>query len=324
MGANAHAWVRLVSACLRSDVVLFWINTNRKRVDMAQAGSVSDVLGSFEAAEAAYQRVVAQIDALRPEELVTLNVDVVSGSAIVLGAADRILAFREELAKMPDFDLRHVDYLKDYAIAAWYVHITSLPVPEPAEAEALFREAVELRAKFLRWAEPLVEEGLLDRAAVDKIKEGSGNKDVPSDVVAFVGLYRANWDAIKGNSRITEADLERGGLIGPKVFSLVSQRENRRSTPRAEASLRVRRAWTLPDRAYAQCRRALAYIRFEEGDVDTIAPNVRTNSGSRSSNTAPVTEPAAPVVTPPAQPVLAAATPPAGNPIGGKGSPFAT
>lgn len=296
---------------------------------MAEVGSVSDVLGSFEAAEAAYQRVAPEIEALRPEELATLNVDVVSGTAIILGAADRILTFRDKLAKMPDFDVRYVDKLKDYAIAAWYVHITNLPVPEPAEAEALFREAAELRAKFLRWSAPLVEEGLLDSAAVDKIREGSGNKDVPSDVVAFVGLYRANWENIKGNCRVTEADLERGALIGPKVFSLVCQREHRRTTPRLEASLRVRRAWTLPDRAYAQCRRALQYIRFEEGDADSIAPNVRTNSGTRSSNTPAATEAATPAatpvaVTPAAQVVAAAPTPPVGNVIGGKGSPFAS
>lgn len=289
---------------------------------MAQVGSVSDVLGSFEVAEAAAQRVAAEMEALRPEELAALNVDVVSASAIILGAVDRIVAFREQMAKLPDFDLRNVDNLKDYAIAAWYVHITSLPVPEPAEAEALFQEAVELRSKFLRWSAPLADEGLLDRAAVDKIKEGSGNRDVPSDVVAFVGLYRANWAAIQGKCGVTEADLERGALIGPKVFSLVSQREHRKTTPRAEASQRVRRAWTLPDRAYAQCRRALTYLRFEEGDVDTIAPNVRSNSGSRS--TTPVAEPVTPAVAAPEQPAVLGASPPAGERIGGQGSPFAS
>jgi hypothetical protein len=309
---------------------------------MATAGSVSDVLGSFEVAEAAYQRVAPEIEALRQEELVTLNVDVVSATSIVLGAADRILTFRDQFAKMPDFDLRCIDKLKDYAIAAWYVHITNLPVPEPAEAEALLRETVELRAKFLRWSAPLSEEGILDRVAVDKIKEGSGNKDAPSDVVAFVGLYRANWQAIKGNCGVTEADLERGALIGPKVFSLVSQREHRSSTPRAEASLRVRRAWTLPDRAYTQCRRALQYLRFEEGDADDIAPNVRANSGMRSSTavasgaatpssspevTAPGVKPAGttqPIATPLVQPVFAASSPPVGDVIGGKSSPFTT
>jgi len=34
------------------------------------------------------------------------------------------------------------------------------------------------------WAAPLVQAGKFDLAAIDRIKEGSGNKDPPSDVVA--------------------------------------------------------------------------------------------------------------------------------------------
>lgn len=251
---------------------------------MARAPSVSEAIGSLEAAEAAYRRVAGEMEALRADELLALNVDVVSATSIILGAADRILTFRPRLAQLIEFEIRHVDNLKDYAIAAWYVHISNLPAPEPPDAAALFQEVVALREKLLRWAEPLAAEGVFQREVIDKIKQGSGHKDAVGDLVALVGLYRSKWEAAKNNCGVHEADLERGVLIGPRVFSLLSQRDNRRAMPRAEASLRVRRAWTLPDRAYTQCRRALAYLRFAEGDVDVIAPNVRSNPGPRAAS----------------------------------------
>jgi len=175
----------------------------------------------------------------------------------VLGVADRILAYRDRIAKLGEFDVRSVDSLVDYAKAAWYVHVTNLPVPEPADAANMNEEVVKLRAKLLRWAAPLVEEGQFQESAVAKIKEGSGNKDAPSDLVALVGLYRSKWDAIKDMCSVTEDELTRGAQIRPAVFALVSRREQKRAGSTSEASLLEKRAWTLRDRAYAECRSAL-------------------------------------------------------------------
>src|SRR5690606_30642203 len=106
--------------------------------------------------------------------------------------------------------------------------------------------------------------------------------------------------------------------VGPAVFAMVSQRENRRQRSGSQDSLRVRRAWTLVDRAYTQCRRALSYLRFEEGDADLIAPSLRRNPGPRSSTPAAVEVPATPTVPPAVPPAVAppAVAPPAVAPPG--------
>ncbi|MFO0553777.1 MAG: hypothetical protein U0271_35665 [Polyangiaceae bacterium] len=41
----------------------------------------------------------------------------------------------------------------------------------------------------------------------------------------------------------------------------------------------VRRAWTLLDRAYTECRHTITFLRRREGDADDIAPSMRRNLG---------------------------------------------
>lgn len=274
---------------------------------MAALSAVGDLRG----AEQAFLRVQAELEALPANQLAPMNVDVVSACSVVLGVAERIRAFRERMGRLPEYDVRHVDGLVDYALAAWYVYVTHLPAPDPEDATELLAEVNALRSKLLMWAAPLGGSGKFEQAAIDKIREGSSHKDALSDLVALVGLYRSRWDEVKGMCGVTEADLARAAEIAPTVFALVSRRENRASGAVVDGALRVRRAWTLVDRAYAQCRRAIEYLRWDEGDVDHIAPSLRRNPGPRGA-----------AASDGAAAATSAAAPAGGNPIGGPQNPF--
>jgi hypothetical protein len=276
-------------------------------------------LQDLEDAEKAYERVKPELEALTADDLAAMNVDLVSATSIALGVSERIVSHRERMASLPEFDVRHVDKLVDYAKAAWYVYVTNLPAPEPAEGPQLLNEVVELRAKMLMWAAPLVGAGKLDAAAIARIKEGSGNKDAAGDLVALVGLYRARWEDVKSICGVTEQDLTRGAEIGPAVFAMISRREFQTSSI-SDGSLRVRRAWTLLDRAYSQCRRALSFLRFEEEDADTLAPSLRRNQGRpQPTERTPVTPPPVIETQTPAAPAAPVITTPS---IGGGSGPF--
>lgn len=237
-------------------------------------------LQDLEEADRAFARVQAELERLPATELSTLNVDLVSAASTALGVASRIAVFRDRIAKLPEFDVRNVDNLADYAKAAWYAHVTNLPVHDAKATSALMKEATEVRAKLLMWVTPLVGAGLFEEAAVARIRDGAGGKDSASDLVALVGLYRSGWDDVKSMCGVTESELSRAARIGAALFAALSQRELRDKGSQSEAWLRVRRAWTLLDRAYTQCRRALWYLRSAEGDVDTIVPNLRRNLGN--------------------------------------------
>jgi hypothetical protein len=131
---------------------------------------------------------------------------------------------------------------------------------------------------------------------------------------------------------VTEAELERGAVLGPAVFATVSRRENKTLPSLSDGSQKVRRFWTLADHAYDQCRRAITYLEWDM-DVASVMPSLRRNSGVRSGSSSistgqtpadGATPPAATLpgaTTPVATPVAAAA--PAGPQLGGNGGPFA-
>lgn len=272
------------------------------------------IVSSMEDVEKAFGRVAAEIDAVDAADLSAMNVDVVSAASLVLGVSERILTFRERLAKLPEYDMANVDNLVDYAKATWFIHLTSQPPIPPAVLDALLVEATALRAKLLMWAVPLVGDGHFTEPAVARIREGAGHKDLASDLVALVGMYRSKWSDVQGICAVTEADLERAALIGPTVFALVSQKEHALERPTVEGSLRLRRALTKLDRAYFQCRRGLRFLVVTEEAVDEIAPNIRRNAGRSATKPAVAAAAAAPTNAPTAS---------TSTGLGGTGSPFA-
>lgn len=133
-------------------------------------------LRELEDAEVAYQRVKAELEALTQDDLAPLNVDIVSAASIALGVAERIVEHRDRMAKLPEFEIRHVDNLVDYAKATWYAYATNLPSVSPQELQQYLTEVAALRSKFLTWATALATEGKFEEVAIAKIKEGSGHR----------------------------------------------------------------------------------------------------------------------------------------------------
>ena len=85
------------------------------------------LVSSMEDVEKAHARVAAEIDAVDATDLSTMNVDIVSAASLVLGVSERILSFRERIAKLPEYDMSNVDKLVDYAKATWFIYLTSQP-----------------------------------------------------------------------------------------------------------------------------------------------------------------------------------------------------
>lgn len=285
----------------------------------SQATPIRDL----EDARLAYERVRPEIEAQDPRNLSAINVDTNSAASVALGVAPHVLTLRDLAAQLPGFEVRCIDNLEDYAKAVWFLGVTNLPTGSPTDVGKMVEEVLALRGKFMLWGEPLAACGKFSRASLDMIKEGGGFKDAAGDTVAFVAMYRSAWDEVRSMCGVTEEDLDRAAEVGPALFATLSRRDNELPTP-TESGLRLRQAWTLLDRAYGQCQRAVSYLRWNDGDADTYAPSLRRNSGTRkpSEHASTPANAATPAATPPSPapaPVAAAATSPS---IGTGESPF--
>lgn len=238
----------------------------------------SSAIGDLEDARRAFARLCADIDAQDPRGLAPMNVDVVGAASMVLGVLPRLMTLRERAAGLVEFDVRCFDRLGDCAKALWFLHVTNPPPVAPEPAAALVSEVKALRARLLLWAEPLAASGRLSRDALGRIRGGAGFKDAASDLVALVALYRSCWDDVRASCAVTEQELDRGAELGPAVFAALSRKGTVELAPSPQ-SLRVRQAWTLLDRSYRECQRAVQFLRFHDGDAGEFAPSLRRNAG---------------------------------------------
>src|SRR5688572_22808457 len=70
-----------------------------------------------------FKRVEAELQAIPEQDLIVINLEVLSAVATVLGTLPELRALRERFASLPDFDLVRFDKLRDYALALGHAHM---------------------------------------------------------------------------------------------------------------------------------------------------------------------------------------------------------
>ncbi len=224
------------------------------------------------AAADAFARVEPELAALAPDSLAPITVDIGAAVSSALAAAPRIREHREALVEqLPHHDVGALDKLESYAQAAWYAHLVhTYASGSPESAKALIEEAGRLREGLLIAAEALAHRALLDADAVARIRKGSGNADLAGDLIALTALFKDGWGKISGKTAVEKHEIDRAAELGPAVLVASAARKHKTGDTEGQRA----RAFTLLVNAYDACRRALAYLRWKEGDADTIAPSL--------------------------------------------------
>ena len=263
-------------------------------------------------AASAYAAVAAQVKALSPDDLAPINVDIPRAVSIAVGAVPHLAKMRDVAAKLPGFDIAHIDRIGTYALAAWHAHLLALPEVASRQLAALLDEARPIREHLLLAAELLAHKGYFDKRSVEAIRAGQGNLDTANDVVALSALFTAAWPTIENRTTVTWEEVERAAQLGPQILIALGER-TMPAGPEAgamNANDRRQRAYTLFARAYDECRRAAVYLRWHEGDADQLVPSLYSgrNAPRRSPASPEAPEPAAAATpAPPAQGPEAAA-----------------
>jgi hypothetical protein len=182
----------------------------------------------------------------------------------------------------------HFDKLESYALGAWYAYLLALPPASPSNpVQPLLEKASALRLILLILlsdAEALAARGLLDLDSVQTLRAGKGNLDIANDLVALSALMSASWSKIESKTAATAEEVHSAGDLGPLLIAALGAREHGTTVTPAEAADRKLRAFTLFTTAYDQVRRAVSFLRWNEGDADSLAPSLyRGRGGSRAA-----------------------------------------
>jgi hypothetical protein len=239
---------------------------------------IDNALASRGEFAAAYARVLPEIDALPREGVRRINVNVPSAAKIALGARPKLLALRDALrAKLIDAPDEAIERLRDYALAAVHAYARVLLHDEgETRVRALLNEAVPLRERMLSTASNLATFGLFDPIEVAAIRQGTGHLDTVNDLLALGTLFHEAGPELLAKTPLTRADIERATELGELLLEALGLREQGTdgSGEAREAEERLAKAYELLYRAYDECRRAVTYLRWREGDADEIVPSL--------------------------------------------------
>jgi hypothetical protein len=240
---------------------------------------------------AALERRLAEIQAVPDHELVPVNLDMHGAVTTVLGLLSEIGALRDRVRKLSELDQAVVDGLEEYALAAGEANSRYATAIAPHEdIVALNEEAIRLREILRSDATALATRGLIDPARIAQFKGLTGYKNVAFELIDWTNLLRDCWPTIRGKTALTVEEVRRAKDVAIRLVRATGQREQGPAVV-AEASRLRQQALTLLMNSYDQVRRAVTFLRWNEGDADTIAPSLYAGR-QRSKATAPDSPPA--------------------------------
>ena len=252
----------------------------------------------------AFQKLRADLAAVDLSKAVPINVDVTSSFTTVIGALPRIAALREKASQLSEFDVKHFDNLESCALALMHAQgeYVSASAP-PEEISALSSEGSALRDTLYSDALALANRGLVNGEPLKDLKAGPGYKNLGEDLVGLSSLIRRSWDKIASRTVLTMAELDRAEVVSDLLLQAVAAREKAASSLEEATEQRLR-AFTLFVNTYDQVRRAIAFIRWREGDIEEIAPSVYGGRGRRKGEPEKPASPARTELPPPEASVM--------------------
>ena len=237
-------------------------------------------------APAAFASVHAEILAVPDSALLRTNLSMERAARRGLAVAERIRPLLPELAGLPDLDYHAVETMPSYALAVLHAHDLATEAPGPGtRLMELLAEATPLRELLLRGAELLALAGYVSGERVAAIRSGQGHADTADDLQALVRLYRETWGRVHDKVPVTKDMITRALTLSTELNLALGGRDLDDEDPLAERSdpAHVRaQAFTLFVRAYDECRRGVAYLRWHHGDAMAIVPSLYPRRGRRA------------------------------------------
>jgi hypothetical protein len=228
-------------------------------------------------AEEAYDRVRPKLDAVDDNDLGRSRVNVALATLIMLGALPNLEALRQQIEGLSGQAPDLIDHLREYTYALIHVQAMSVLTSEnEAHTRTLATEAMPLRNRLLSAAELYVKYGIFDADQVAAIRSGSGLADAATDLLSLARLFRAHWSKLEGKTLVTTAEVDRAGTLGIELLGALGRRRVGSDGSRTPGDLERTRARLLHLflQAYNQTQRAVVYLRWNEGDADTVLPSI--------------------------------------------------
>jgi hypothetical protein len=171
--------------------------------------------------EAPYNRLLPEMRALAPDQLMQVNLDITSSVATVLGCLPEIQQFVPQIVEeLPKYDVERVKRLEDYTMAVSHAQTMYTLAREPESAVApLVEQGIKLRERMVLDAGVFANRGLVNGNALKELKGPVGYKNVAVDLQLLAGLFRGSFDVLIANGwAIKREELQRAEAIAVAIL----------------------------------------------------------------------------------------------------------
>lgn len=233
-------------------------------------------------ADEAYERVLPDALAVAPEKLIPINIDLQSAIATGQRVAKRLSSFQKALRTLPGYPMDEVARFPDYllALSSAQARYDAANAP-PQQLPALLDQATRWRDLLCADAKVLIARGHLNAQQLKGVTRVHGYKNLALDLANLSRMFRRAWGKIEGFTAVQLSELAEVDQIVLKLGAAVISRK-KAPEQAAEAGEIRQRVFVLFHNSYDQIRRAIIFLRWHEGDADTIVPSLY--AGRRNSN----------------------------------------
>lgn len=267
------------------------------------------------ASTVAYETCKEEITEAASGELTPINVDVLHAARVMQTVVGNVAPFRARMANLGECDQGLIDKLEIYSQALVYAHsLHTWTLDGGQPIEPIVAEVVELRRILKNELEVLHDRGILPREAI-KLAGGNGRLSMAGDVRSIASIFSANWATVGPVIGGDLARIDAAAATADRLASAVAREEQVQEKLKGTTLMRAA-AWTLAFKAYREVLRAMTCVRFHDGDVENLVPNVFTQDntpkkGKKDASTTPTpaTDPIAPAPSPLPSPSNGGSTP---------------
>jgi hypothetical protein len=231
-----------------------------------------------------YTKLLAEAQALPADDVQKVNLDAENAVTTALAVVPVLQRFRENIVtNLKDFNSERFDHLEDYPKAfsvsnSRYLAATNPPDALPDEYEA----GQKLRELLHADVTNLIARGLIHSNALKDYTGLVGFRNVGMELQLLALILKDHWQSVQGRCGTDLAELENALKLAQRLQRGAGEREFNPAIVAEYADIR-NRLFTLFIRAYDDARRAIAYLRWEEGDADEIAPSLHISKASGAS-----------------------------------------
>lgn len=223
----------------------------------------------------------AEIRAVNRDDIRHQSLDPLTAISTIFGALPRVEKYAEDIAKLPLLKHTWIASVAGLASAVLYLDNARNSTTRKAnEVASLAEEGSELVEIMIADVRAMMTRKVLPADSLGEYEPGNGYRNLAHNLGMLAGLCVRHWSTIEGRSGITKEDVTRASMLNEEILKVLGERVNDNGEAAQNGMLRAQ-AFTLLVRAYDELRRAIAFIRYHEGDVDLIVPSLYAGRGGR-------------------------------------------